>query len=110
MRQCRMRSILRYQMYRLRSIHDCRFRIEHGFRRPLHQTNNTEKVITEVYYTIEPSRHSEGTWDVISHETYERSSVLEGQPKENALEALKGEDDDLGYDNDYDQQGGSLIP
>ena len=26
------------------------------------------------------------------------------------LEALKGEDDDLGYDLDYVQQGGSFIP
>ena len=38
--------------------------------------------MTEVYYTIEPSRHSEGDWNVISHGTYENwRSVLDGQPK-----------------------------
>ena len=37
--------------------------------------------MNEIWFTIEPSRHSEGQWDVIQHGAYESGSVLEGQPK-----------------------------
>ena len=41
--------------------------------------------MNEIWFTIEPSRHSEGQWDVIQHGAYESGSVLEGQPKRSTI-------------------------
>ena len=56
-----------------------------------------EEIMNETWYTIEPSRHDEGQWDVISHGIYERGSVLEGQPKRSFIFGAPTKDECVVY-------------